>query len=1097
MNKSISIVSTFLFFSIFNLSSQTQVTIERSDSLWKFPTIPRPSRSDIARDSKITIVGNDPEFSCLSPDGLHNGVLPWEGKQTRDFFAFSNYNTNSGKIVMDLGKIQPIMAIITYSWQGKYECSRNNGGFNGNDKIINDGLNGGRAPQFYSLYGSNAEKPNSDDLYGKDWIKIADVDTRPNKTGKNWDGQYASSIKGKNSALLGNFRWLAWDVKHTLKPGQTPEWTGTWYTELDVHTPETYKKAGDAVMAGSDLDEIILSFKTHFDIGFTHPAPEIVNIYRTSMIDNALGIIDESLKLPPDKRFSWTIPSWVMYQILWDGQDTVRKERVIKAVKEGSLVVHGLPITFQSEGLELEDLVAGLSINRKISKELGIPMSRAGKMTDVPSHSWILPTLLKNAGIDFLHIGVNSCNERPDVPLLYNWEGPDGSILLTMHNQGYGSDEEQGKGLYPPKDWPYKHWLAMIMTSDNQGPPSQQQVQELLSEAKRNLPDVKIKLGKMEDFADAIVSEEKSGAKVPVIHSDMPDCWIHGAGTMPSMENIAHKTRTEITAVESLDEYLKIWGITRPDIKKELFHAHEKSLMYGEHTWGGSRNLEGQNAYSDKNFEKDIQTDENCKWLQKTWDDHADYIKKSDSITMKLLKDELKQLSENVDVDGKRIVIFNPLPYSRDAIVEIPGHEGQKFLAKNLPPGGYKTWKLNEVLNKTKSEFTFSDKVILENAFLKVSIDKVKGGIISIVDKKTNRELVDSKAKYAFGQYLYQRFDRTQTKAYDLGCEHIDSYYGFCARWNIRADIPENVPYIESVPSFTKMKVCKNDLIQTAELTADASDIITSKVTILITLPFNSPWFEIAIRIDDKKPDYWPENGSFYLPVKAEHPQFRIGRIGAVVDPTKDFAIGSNRTYGYVNTGAMITDADGVGLGICPLDHRIMSFGEKGIYTIDPVYVPKTSLCSVSIFNNLWTINFPYWIEGTIVSRVRIWAIHDLKPSNLIEPAMEAQYPVFAVIADGVKGNLPESASGLKFSRPGISLISYQSNPDGKGTILRIWEQVGKSSILMVTFPNGAKYTTATAVNLRGDILGKPISISNRTLKFYIHSYAPSSFVLE
>ena len=1097
MNKCIYYIFVLICFTINNLSAQKQVIIERCDSSWKFSTIPRPSRSDIARNSKITIIDNEPEMSCLSPNGLHNGILPWEGKQTRDFFAFSNYNTNSGKIVMDLGKVQPVMAIVSYSWQGKYEGSRNNGGFNGNDKIINDGLNGGRAPQVYSLYGSNVKKPNPNNLSGKDWIKIADVDTRPNKTGQNWDGQYASLIKDNKDALLGNFRWLVWDVKRTLKPGQTPEWTGTWYAELDVHTPETFKKAGDAVMAGSDLEEIILSFKTHFDIGFTHPAPEIVNIYRTSMIDNALGIIDESQKLPPDKRFSWTIPSWVMYQILWDGQDPVRKARVIKALKEGSLVVHALPVTFQTESLELEDLVAGISINRKISQELGIPMSRAGKMTDVPSHSWILPTLLKNAGIDFMHIGVNSCNERPDVPLLYNWEGPDGSLLLTMHNQGYGSDEEQGKGLYPPKDWPYKHWLAMIMTSDNQGPPSQNQVQEILSEAKLNFPNVKVKLGKMEDFADAIVEEEKAGTKVPVVHADMPDCWIHGAGTMPSMENIAHKTRTEIIAVESLDENLRVWGISRPDIKKEIFSAHERSLMYGEHTWGGSRNLEGINAYSDKDFEKTIQTNENCKWLQKTWDDHADYIKNSDSITTKLLKKELKQLSENVNVDGERIVVFNPLPYFRDAIVEIPGYEGQKFLAKNLPPSGYKTWRLSDVLNTTKSEAIISDKVILENLFLKVTIDRVKGGIVSIVDKKTNRELVDSKAKYAFGQYLYQRFDRAQTKAYDLGCEHIDSYYGFCARWNIRADIPENIPYTEAVPSFTKMEVCKNGLTQTAELTADASDLIASKVTILITLPDDSPWFEISIRLDDKKPDYWPENGGFYLPVKAGHPQFRVGRLGGVIDPAKDFAKGSNRTYGYVNTGAIIADTDGVGLGICPIDHRIMSFGEKGIYTIDPVYVPKTSVGYVSMFNNLWTINFPYLIKGTIVSRVRIWAVHNLNSLSLIEPALDAQQPVFAAVAAGVKGNLPETASGLKFSRPGISLISYQSNPYGKGTILRIWEQVGKSGILTITFPNGAKYTTAKAVNLRGDILGKPIFISDNTLKFFLKNNSPSSFLLE
>ena len=672
-----------------SLLAETRVTVERGDGSWKFSTIPRPSRSDAARDAKITIVGNEAEMSCLSPDGLHNGVLPWEGKQTRDFFAFSNFNSKEGKIVMDLGKVQPVAAVAAYSWQASYPASKGEAPYSGGaDKIVYDGVNGARAPQVYTLYGSAAAAPNAANLAGSEWLKITDVDTRPNQTGRNWHGQYGSFIRDDKGALLGNFRWLVWNVKRTLRPGQRPEWTGTWYAELDVHTPETLKHAGDAVMAGSELEEIVLSFKTHFDIGFTHPAPEIVNVYRTSMIDHVLALIDESRKLPPEQRFAWTIPSWVIWQILWPGQDPTRRARVIRAVKEGSLVVHALPVTLQTESFDLEDLVAGLSIHTKVARELGVPLSRAGKMTDVPSHSWILPTLLKNAGIDFLHIGVNSCNERPDVPLLYNWEGPDGSRLLTMHNQGYGSDEEQGKGLYPPKDWPYKHWLAMIMTSDNQGPPSQAQVQGLLAEAKHNLPHVKVRLGKMEDFADGIAAEEKAGTKVPVVRADMPDCWIHGMGSMPRQDALAHKTRMKIIAAESLDTHLRAWGLPRADVRERLFAAHERSLMYGEHTWGGAHNLQGRNAYADKNFEKTVRADPLCKWLQKTWNDHAAYIERSAAITRQLTEQEMAQLAAAVNVEGDRLVVFNPLPRRRDAIVEIPGHPGHDFLAKDLPPSG-------------------------------------------------------------------------------------------------------------------------------------------------------------------------------------------------------------------------------------------------------------------------------------------------------------------------------------------------------------------------------------------------------------------------
>ena len=48
-------------------------------------------------------------------------------------------------------------------------------------------------------------------------------------------------------------------------------------------------------------------------------------------------------------------------------------------------------------------------------------------MTDVPEHSWILPTVLANAGVRFLHLGCNAASQSPEVPDLFWWEGPDGS----------------------------------------------------------------------------------------------------------------------------------------------------------------------------------------------------------------------------------------------------------------------------------------------------------------------------------------------------------------------------------------------------------------------------------------------------------------------------------------------------------------------------------------------------------------------------------------------------------------------------------------------------------------------------------------------
>jgi len=99
---------------------------------------------------------------------------------------------------------------------------------------------------------------------------------------------------------------------------------------------------------------------------------------------------------------------------------------------DGRFVWHGLPFTTHTESVELEDIVRGMEFSSKLARKYGQPLPRDAKMTDVPSHCWALPTILANAGIEFLHMGCNGASTRPKTPTLFWWEGPDGSGVMTM-----------------------------------------------------------------------------------------------------------------------------------------------------------------------------------------------------------------------------------------------------------------------------------------------------------------------------------------------------------------------------------------------------------------------------------------------------------------------------------------------------------------------------------------------------------------------------------------------------------------------------------------------------------------------------------------
>ena len=226
-----------------------------------------------------------------------------------------------------------------------------------------------------------------------------------------------------------------------------------------------------------------------------------------------------------------------------------------------------MPASIHTESLDLEDLVRGLGFASKVARQYGRPLPIAAKMTDVPCHSWILPTLLTHAGVKFLQIGTNSASQYPRFPHLFWWEGPDGSRILCNPTPDYGS------GLMPPAGWPAKNYLAMIMAGDNHGPPSPEELADLRRHAEKDLPGVRIHFGTLDDFAKAVLAENPD---LPVVRGDTPDTWIHGLLSMPTATKIARNIHPMECALDSLDTHLHAWGLTTLALAGPLAEAYEK-----------------------------------------------------------------------------------------------------------------------------------------------------------------------------------------------------------------------------------------------------------------------------------------------------------------------------------------------------------------------------------------------------------------------------------------------------------------------------------------------------------------------------------------
>jgi len=866
--------------------------------------------------------------------------------------------------------------------------------------------------------------------------------------------------------------------------------------------------------------EIIVVFKTHFDIGYTDLARNVVQKYRTTMIDRALEVVDLNRDLPRELQFVWTIPGWPMTKLLedWTGQRPERKQRIARAFEDGRFVVHSLPFTVHTELLEPEDLVRGLGYAARLSREARLPLPRDAKMTDVPSHSWIMPTLLKHAGVDFLHLGCNGGSSSADVPMLFWWEGPDGSRLLTFYSSaGYGT------GLIPPADWPFRSWLALIHTGDNQGPPTPETVKALLSEAGQRLPGVKVRIGRLSDFADSILAEK---TKIPVVRGDMPDTWIHGPLSDPQGASAARSVRPACGVAESLATHLSCWGVSTPEIKGNLAAAREQSLLYGEHTWGDS--LSWVTGYG-----KDLKWSYGEPWkaerkagrfqrLEESWAEHTHYIESAQQIVNSTMEVAMSDLARSVGSERERIVVFNPLPWTRDGVVRLKrpvtapkalrpldggpavpvDEEGGEihFWAHSIPATGYRAFEAAITPEVQRGWQPATQPEVLENDSLKVSLDRGRGGIRSVIDKRTGRELVDCESHFALGQLLYERFDADQVARY------VKAYVKTSDDWAMaelgKPAMPSTAksPYRASSPRDFSIGYERSAVAEIATLSSKPCKDLPFGVATKVIVYRSAPYLDLEVTVHGKPADDWPEAGWICLPVKTrpEALRFRLGRLGAIADPACDFVRGANRNLAAVNTGVSITDAEGAGLAFCPIDSPLVSLDSPGIFKYDPGFVPRNPMAFVNLFNNQWSTNFRLWNQGSWTSRVRIWPVRGgNEESALITPALEARYPLIAASSEGQGGHLPPVQVGLELSRRGVLPCAFGPNPDGPGMILRLWEYAGLSGQCQVHLPASMKAKSIQPVDLRGRPAGQAVTVKDNVFTLDLRAFAPVSVMID
>src|SRR5437868_7734456 len=262
-------------------------------------------------------------------------------------------------------------------------------------------------------------------------------------------------------------------------------------------------------------------------------------------------------------------------------------------------------------------------------------------------HAWGLPTILHSAGYRYYAFMRPNEKEMPGVPLLFWWEGPDGSRLLTLRIiRSYSSPAkqvtEQAKSVFAPG---FDHGAFFLGVGDHGGGVTRQQIAQIVEmQRDPNLPE--LRFSTLRQFF-AAVEASPAMRDLPVIKGELQH---HARG--------CYSANSEM---KRLNRRAERWLIQAETIGLVAAQAGEQTRApnYEAQWWRVlfcqfHDMMAGTALYHD-------------------YEDVRDDVGSACSAAQHNKVMALESMARRVDLPGvpeSAVFVFNPLPWARKALVE-------------------------------------------------------------------------------------------------------------------------------------------------------------------------------------------------------------------------------------------------------------------------------------------------------------------------------------------------------------------------------------------------------------------------------------------
>ena len=381
---------------------------------------------------------------------------------------------------------------------------------------------------------------------------------------------------------------------------------------------------------------------------------------------------------------------------------------------------------------------------------------------------------------------------------------------------------------------------------------------------------------------------------------------------------------------------------------------------------------------------------------------------------------------------------YDPIPYA--AYRYAMGHLDRRyaraivFLAENLPPMGYKAYRIMPCRRRPKFETSIrvSDR-ILENRFYRIEVDRKTGLVRSILDKELGRELLDRNAPHRFNQCIIRTCKG--------GEEHTIE--------EPNLSVGRSGPILGSIIIKGRGVGCPY-IIQEITLYDQVKRVDVSNRLLKDPTPFLEVYFA--------------------FPFGIENPKIRFEASDSVIRPLRDQFPGSNTNYYAMQHWAHISDGH-IGVAFSSIEAPLVEFG--GLW---PSYVSEAHHCITPsgygrkfaelggirvgyiysyVMNNNFRTNFQPVQVGDLLFRYSITSSSgDMGIREARKFGWEFHNPPIPVYMTGRRdGSLPAKMSFCNIDKPNAMLITMKRAEDGDGLILRLVETEGVSAKANIRLP--------------------------------------------